>query len=1008
MKEFFPFRLDVENQCLWKVDQRIQLTPKAFSILAYLVEHAGQLVSQAELLEALWPDTYVQPEVLKTHIRDVRTALGDNAKNARFIETLHRRGYRFIAEVSEVSEVPHSELPVIQPKPVPLIGMEQNLNALNEYVEALERGESRIVFISGEAGIGKTTLVKAFEQQSLQPKRVIRVLRGQCVEVYGTREPYYPVLEAIAQLLRGPESDVVVQILSTQAPTWLVQFPGLLKQEQRELLYREVIGSTRERMLREICDALVVLTQKIPIVMILEDVHWADHHTVDWFSAMARGGRKSRILILATLRPVELAVTKHPLKLVKQQLLAHKLCHQISVEPLNEIDVEKFLQQKAPGGTVPLGLAELIFRHSEGNPLFMGSAGDHLGTSGLFTIEQGRWEIKRSLDEIEMMVPETLRQMIDAHIELCLSDAEQHALEVASVSGVSFCAIIISNAANLGKEETEDFFDRLAQKELFIRPLDVYDFPNGSQSPRYEFLHAYYREVLYRRLAMARKLRLHQKIGEVQELLFLDKVSNVAAQLAHHFEESHDWRRSARYLLLVAEKEEEQLAFQDAAQGLKHALELLHKLPENEIWEQEIQVLNKLAAAYALSDNFSLAVETLRIIVHKAQLSYQSRIEARAHTRLAFMLCRSDAKACLAAIDRALALNELETDPLALSRVDLSSALWRIVGDRWLPENAQKAKSAFNKICQLGSEAEMGRPYVEYALIQFVSSEYREGFRHTQLGIPLLIQQRDIEFRGGQLVAIWQLLFLGEWGKCLDQIHSLCNGSQKDGNLFRLHIWKLQLGWLYEQMMHSSGVFEYCDPREDLYQNPAMGSFHRQCLILRASAEIRVGNLDEARQLLLFAQKLMAEHSVFLDWYWKMPLDHAFAELALADGKLQEAQTAASALLSCAEPTAERTWKAIAWETNARVASAVSDSSLAKESIGKALEIVHAGDLPLAEWRVHRTASKILPEKAVSHRQYAAKILLQLAESLSGYASLKEIFLGTKEVRSLLEYRTVD
>ena len=104
-KEFPPFRLDMVNECLWHrrdgSEQRICLTPKAFAILRYLVEHAGRLVTQTEMLEAVWPDTFVQPEVLKSHIFDVRHILGDDPKSPRFIETLPRRGYQFIAPVGD-------------------------------------------------------------------------------------------------------------------------------------------------------------------------------------------------------------------------------------------------------------------------------------------------------------------------------------------------------------------------------------------------------------------------------------------------------------------------------------------------------------------------------------------------------------------------------------------------------------------------------------------------------------------------------------------------------------------------------------------------------------------------------------------------------------------------------------------------------------------------------------------------------------------------------------------
>src|SRR5271166_1509978 len=105
-KEFPPFRLDTMNQCLWRradagEDERVVLTPKAFAVLGYLVERAGRLVKQDELLEAVWPDTFVQPEVLKYQIADIRSTLGDRPKNPLFIETLPRRGYRFIAAVHD-------------------------------------------------------------------------------------------------------------------------------------------------------------------------------------------------------------------------------------------------------------------------------------------------------------------------------------------------------------------------------------------------------------------------------------------------------------------------------------------------------------------------------------------------------------------------------------------------------------------------------------------------------------------------------------------------------------------------------------------------------------------------------------------------------------------------------------------------------------------------------------------------------------------------------------------
>jgi predicted ATPase/DNA-binding winged helix-turn-helix (wHTH) protein len=166
MKEFPPFRLDPGNQCLWRRtevgdDKRIRLTPKAFAVLHYLVEHAGRLVTHDELLDAVWPETYVQAEVLKSHIFDVRRALGDRAKQPRFIETFARRGYQFIAAVGEGGAAHPAALPLrdglpLTNLPAPasdLIGRDAALADVADLLAA-----HRIVTLTGAGGIGKTCL----------------------------------------------------------------------------------------------------------------------------------------------------------------------------------------------------------------------------------------------------------------------------------------------------------------------------------------------------------------------------------------------------------------------------------------------------------------------------------------------------------------------------------------------------------------------------------------------------------------------------------------------------------------------------------------------------------------------------------------------------------------------------------------------------------------------------------------------------------------------------------
>src|SRR5262245_24989346 len=99
--QFGPFRLDPANACVWRGAQAIRLTPKVFAVLSHLLRNAGRLVTKDELLQAVWPDTVVSEASLTVCIREIRKALGDQPREPRYIETMHRRGYRFLTTTTE-------------------------------------------------------------------------------------------------------------------------------------------------------------------------------------------------------------------------------------------------------------------------------------------------------------------------------------------------------------------------------------------------------------------------------------------------------------------------------------------------------------------------------------------------------------------------------------------------------------------------------------------------------------------------------------------------------------------------------------------------------------------------------------------------------------------------------------------------------------------------------------------------------------------------------------------
>src|SRR5262249_17848934 len=161
-----------------------------------------------------------------------------------------------------------------------------------------------------------TTLVDLFQQKAARRSRTW-IARGQCVEGFGGKEAYYPMLEALGQLA-SYDGGSIVPILAAQAPTWLMQFPSLVQPEQRGRREREILGATRERMVREMCEALEALTLEQPLVLALDDLHWSDPSTVDLISALARRREAAKLLLLCAYRPMDVALTRHPLRSVKE------------------------------------------------------------------------------------------------------------------------------------------------------------------------------------------------------------------------------------------------------------------------------------------------------------------------------------------------------------------------------------------------------------------------------------------------------------------------------------------------------------------------------------------------------------------------------------------------------------------------------------------------------------------------------------------------------------------
>jgi DNA-binding winged helix-turn-helix (wHTH) protein len=292
---FGAFALDEADARLRRAGQPIAVAPRAFAVLCTLARTPGQLVTKDALLDAVWGHRHVSESVLKTTISELRTALNDDARQPRYIETASRRGYRFIGAAATPAGTTPAAVPA-PPAAPGFIGREAALAELRDAWRRAQAGERQLVWVSGEAGVGKTTLINGFVNEL----GADLVTFGQCVEHFGTGEPYLPILEAVKELCRRDPR--LVSSMRSVAPTWLVQMPWLVSEADRAHLYTDVGGAHQDRMVREMRELMDRFTANRPLVFVLEDLHWSDAGTLRMMEHFARRPREVRLLWIATFR----------------------------------------------------------------------------------------------------------------------------------------------------------------------------------------------------------------------------------------------------------------------------------------------------------------------------------------------------------------------------------------------------------------------------------------------------------------------------------------------------------------------------------------------------------------------------------------------------------------------------------------------------------------------------------------------------------------------------------
>jgi DNA-binding winged helix-turn-helix (wHTH) protein len=474
--EFDDFRVDSGQFLLMQGGHSTPITPTVFRILLTLLERAGEVVSKDDLIRSVWPDSFVEEGNLNRNVSTLRKALGEKPSDHRYIETVPKTGYRFIAPVHSLEYQPPTGTgrrtasgPVQQ-----VVGRDVERKELLRAYEMTQQGHGNLVCVNGDAGLGKTALLDSFLNDLLQNAHSFHLARGRCSESLTESEPFMPWIEALGNLAREQS---VSEVMQKAAPTW-----------HREISHTGS-GAAR-RMKRELLDFCRQISPVHPLVIVIDDFHWADVGSVDLLAFLASRLDATRTLIVVSYRLVEMKVQNHSFLQVRNDLVGRGAAKEIELGFLEPKDVQQYVSNEYAQGAVPDDYAAFLHAKTEGNPFFM-----------------------RELVRGPGGMTDSLRQMIRRKLDR-LDDTNRQLLVTASVQGREFDSAVLARSLELNSADVEETLSVLHEVHGLIQRIREEELPDGKFTVRYRFVYGFYQEVCYESLAPTRKASLNASLAE--------------------------------------------------------------------------------------------------------------------------------------------------------------------------------------------------------------------------------------------------------------------------------------------------------------------------------------------------------------------------------------------------------------------------------------------------------------------------------------------------------------
>jgi len=493
---------------------------------------------------------------------------------------------RFHSDVDRLVEALQAPIPDIStplPEPrflQPLVGRDRELALLRNQVDAASRGEGSLVFITGEAGVGKTRL--AWEVRSYARSRGFLWLEGHYLNEGNM--PYQAWVEAVRGFLRSAPPEMVEKVLLPYGAE-LARLVPEVAERLGQVPSLASIGPEEERLrlFEALAGFFCAIAREQPLVLFLDDLQWAA--SVDTLHHLVRNLTVDRVLVLGTYRDVELmeqaALTRTFLAMNRERLF-----QAMPLKRLQEAEVSRMLAQTL-GEEPSERLAQVVYEKTEGNPFFVEEVTRYLIESGAVTQGETGWELRETA---MMELPVSVKAVVGEKLER-LGEESHGVLTWAAVAGQEFTLQLLQEVAGLEEEELLEVIDKAEEARVLV--------PRSSRGQEvYAFADNQTREVLYEGIRTARRRRYHLRVGQAMETVHARRLEEHYDALAHHFLEGNDLQKAADYALRAGDRAAGVYTWERAITQYQTSLELLEELDADAL--RQAEVLEKLALVIGL------------------------------------------------------------------------------------------------------------------------------------------------------------------------------------------------------------------------------------------------------------------------------------------------------------------------------------------------------------------------------------------------------------------------